>query len=157
MEKKWPFGVEHAVDAEEWFFKEISHFFVHSSVPTKTVLEIVNWFNSIIIWNYRTWEVRAITWFPESLLIIWLCNIFELVFTLCHKCNKYNYPPWKMLNHAWNSDITRRKQLCHPLDTVMSHRKQLYRTLVHVFCILIRSGSNPTSPLLSKVNRGAEF
>ena len=20
-----------------------------------------------------------------------LCNIFELVFTLCHKCNKYNY------------------------------------------------------------------
>ena len=51
-----------------------------------------------------------------------LCNIFELVFTLCHKCNRYNCLPWKMLNHAGNSYITRRKQLCHPPDTVMSHR-----------------------------------
>ena len=30
-----------------------------------------------------------------------------------------------MLNHAGNSYITRRKQLCHPPDTVMSHRIQL--------------------------------
>ena len=71
---------------------------------------------------------------------IW-CNIFELVFTLCHKCNKYNCLPWKMLNHAGNSYITRRKQLCHPPDTVMSHRIQLYHPLVYLFCILIRSGS----------------
>ena len=26
-------------------------------------------------------------------LTITLCNIFELVFTLCHKCNKYNCLP----------------------------------------------------------------
>ena len=70
-----------------------------------------------------------------------LCNIFELVFTLCHKCNKFNYLPWKMLNHAGNSYITRRKQLCHLPDTVMSHRIQLYHPLVYLFCILIRSGS----------------
>ena len=72
---------------------------------------------------------------------ILLCNIFELVFTLCHKCDKYNCLPWKILNHAGNSYITRRKQLCHPPDTVMSHRIQLYHPLVYFFCILIRSGS----------------
>ena len=58
-----------------------------------------------------------------------LCNIFELVFTLCHKCNKYNCLPWKMLNHAGNCYmITRRKQLhvCHPPDTVTLHRRQFY-------------------------------
>lgn len=50
MGKKLPFGVEHAVHAEEWFFTENSHFFVHSSVqvcidkviPTKAVFEIIN-------------------------------------------------------------------------------------------------------------------
>ena len=60
-----------------------------------------------------------------------LCNIFELVFTLCHKCIKYNCLPWKMLYHAGNSYITRQKQLCHPPDTVMLHRKQLYHPLVY--------------------------
>ena len=60
-------------------------------------------------------------------VIISLCNIFELVFMLCHKCNKYNCLAWNMLNHAGNSFIT--------------HRKQLYHPLVYLFCILIRSGS----------------
>ena len=46
-----------------------------------------------------------------------------------------------MLNHAGNSYITRRKQLCHPPDTIMSHRKQLYHPLMYLFCILIRSDS----------------
>ena len=46
-----------------------------------------------------------------------------------------------MLNHAGNSYITRRKQLCHPPDTVMSHRTKLYHPLVYLFCILIRSSS----------------
>ena len=75
------------------------------------------------------------------LSVSYLCNIFELVFTLCHKCNKYNCLPWKMLNHAGNNYIIHRKQLCHPPDTVLSHRKQLYHPLVYLFCILIRSGS----------------
>ena len=46
-----------------------------------------------------------------------------------------------MLNHAVNSYINRRKQLCHAPDTVISHRKQLYHPLVYYVCILIRSGS----------------
>ena len=46
-----------------------------------------------------------------------------------------------MLNHAGNSYFYRPKQLCHPPDTVMSHRIQLYLPLVYLFCILIRSGS----------------
>ena len=46
-----------------------------------------------------------------------------------------------MLNHDGNSYIARRKHLCHPADTVMSHRIQLYHPLVYLFCILIRSGS----------------
>ena len=46
-----------------------------------------------------------------------------------------------MLNHTGNSYITRRKQLCHPPDTVMSHRIQLYHPLVNLFCMLIRLGS----------------
>ena len=74
-------------------------------------------------------------------IILYWCNIFELVFTLCHKCNKYNCLPWKMLNHAGNSYITRRKELCHPPETVMSHRNQLYHPLVNLLCMLIRSGS----------------
>ena len=74
---------------------------------------------------------------------ILVCDIFELFFTLCHKCNKYNRLPWKMLNHAGNSYtcITHRKRLCHPPDTVMSHRRQLYHPFVYMVCILIRSGS----------------
>ena len=74
-------------------------------------------------------------------IVRWLCNIFELIFTPCHKCNKYNCLPWKMLNHTGNSYITRRKQLCHPPDTVMSHRIQLYHPLVKMFSLLIGSGS----------------
>ena len=35
-----------------------------------------------------------------------------------------------MLNHTGNSYITRWKQLCHPPDTVMSHRIKLYHPLV---------------------------
>ena len=57
-----------------------------------------------------------------------ICNIFELVFTLCHKCNKYNCLPWKMLNNAGNSYITRLKQLCHQPDT-LCHTGDSYITL----------------------------
>ena len=67
-------------------------------------------------------------------------NIFELVFTLCHKCNKYNCLPWNMLNHTGNSNITRLKQLCHPPDTVMPYRTQLYHYLAYLSCMLIRLG-----------------
>ena len=81
------------------------------------------------------------------------CNIFELVLTLCHKCNKYNCLPWKMLNHTGNSYITCRKQLCHAPYTVMPHRRQLYHPLMYLFCKLIRSSLWSTTPLLSKVNR----
>ena len=38
-------------------------------------------------------------------------RLVELVFTLCHKCYKYNCLPWKMQNHTRNSYITLRKQL----------------------------------------------
>ena len=65
------------------------------------------------------------------------CNTFLKQFHLCHKCNKYNCLPWKMLNHAGNRYNTHRKQLCHPPDTVI----QLYHPLLYLFCILlIRSG-----------------
>ena len=43
-----------------------------------------------------------------------MCNIFKLAFTLRHKCNKYNWLPWKMLNHAEKCYITRRKQFYYP-------------------------------------------
>ena len=95
---------------------------------------------------------------------ILVCNIFELIFPLCHKCNKYNCLPWKLLNHAGNSYITRRKQLCHPPDTVMSHRIQLYHPLVYLFCILIRSGSRSNVAVAKQskqrsgiINRNKEY
>ena len=70
-------------------------------------------------------------------LHIWLCNIFELIFTLCHKCNKYNCLPWKLQNHAGNSyRISPAGYSYVTQDTVM-----LYHRLVYLFCILIRSGS----------------
>ena len=79
---------------------------------------------------------------PTVTMDICLFNTFELVFSLCHKWNKYNCKPYKMLNHAGNRCITRRIQLCHPPDTVTSHRRQLYQPLVYLFCIFrIRSGS----------------
>ena len=62
-----------------------------------------------------------------------------------------------MLNHAGNSYITHRKQLCHPPDTVMSHMRQLYHSSVYLFGKLMRSGLRSTTPLLRKVKRGAEF
>ena len=95
----------------------------------------INW--KCLINNAITGEI----WKNRCHIVRWLFNIFELVFTLCHKCNKYNCLPWKLLNHAGNSYITRRKQLCHPPDTVMSHRRQLYHPLLYLFCISIRSGS----------------
>ena len=49
-----------------------------------------------------------------------------------------------MLNHAGKSYITHRKQLCLPLDTDMSHRRQLYYPLVYLFCMLFRLGSGST-------------
>ena len=84
-----------------------------------------------------------------------LCNIFELVFTLCHKCNKYKCLHWKMLNLAGNSYITagnsyvtRRIQVCH---TGYSY--------ITLLCICsaykLDRVRDPTSPLLSKVNIGA--
>ena len=63
-----------------------------------------------------------------------------------------------MVNQPGNSYILLRKQLYNSPDTVMSYRIQLYQPLMHLFCKLIsRLGSNPTTPLLSKVDRGAEF
>ena len=50
-----------------------------------------------------------------------------------------------------------RKQLCHPPDTFLSHRIQLYDPLVYLFCERMRLGSRSNAPLLRKVNRGAEF
>ena len=69
-------------------------------------------------------------------LVSYICNIFELVFTLWHKCNKYNCLPWKMLN----------QQLYHPPETVMSHRRQVYHPFMYLFCILIRLGSWSNKP-----------
>ena len=61
-----------------------------------------------------------------------------------------------MLNHAGNSYITRRKQLCHPPDTVMLHRIHLLHHLVYLFCILIRldSRSNDAVAKQSKQSSG---
>ena len=77
-----------------------------------------------------------------------ICNIFELVFTLCHKL-KNAKSRWKQLYHP-------PKKLCHPADTVMSHRIQLYHPLVYFFCILITSGwiSNVTVAKQSKQRSG---
>ena len=53
------------------------------------------------------WQLRVLWCATPS--VTWgirLCNNFELVFTLCHKCNKYNCLPWKLLNHDGNSYVT---------------------------------------------------
>ena len=96
----------------------------------------------VFISNWHIYAATACKFrvrFIKCSKMIW--NIFKLIFPLCHKCNKHYCPPWKMLNHAGNSYITRQKQLCHPPNTVISHMKQLYHPLVYLFCILIRSGS----------------
>ena len=84
------------------------------------------------------------------------CNIFELVFTICHKCNKYNCLPCKMLNHAWNSYIY------HPPEKVMSSAGYSYVTKETVISpsrvyVLHTNKIGFEIQRHSKVNRGVEF
>ena len=55
----------------------------------------------VILHQTILWLSRIINFLNHPMLVISiaiiLCNIFELVFMLCHKCNKYNCLPWKML------------------------------------------------------------
>ena len=63
-----------------------------------------NWCHRLQIKNKIIWQFDIISdiWQVDIIHIsndfegdIPECNIFELVFTLCHKCNRYNCLPWK--------------------------------------------------------------
>jgi hypothetical protein len=40
-----------------------------------------------------------------------LYNVFEVVFTICHKYDIFNHIPWKLLHHTRKSYVTWRKRL----------------------------------------------
>ena len=57
-----------------------------------------------------------------------------------------------MLNHVGKSYITRRIQLCHTGDSYITLSRICSAYQLHVDRV-----QDPTTPLLSKVNRGVEF
>jgi hypothetical protein len=66
----------------------------------------------------RIFQSEANYW--NFVVVVGLYNIFEVVFTICHKYDIFNHITRKLLHHTGNSYVTRRKQLYHLPEIVIS-------------------------------------
>ena len=93
-------------------------------------ISLIPWI-SWLYWQFTAFSIGGSNppWLSGDLgLKVLVCHTrTHLIFTLCHKCNKYNCLPWKMLKQKGNSYCISPigdSYISH--DTVISHTIQLY-------------------------------